>query len=99
MIAQVNKTLFITPDCDCELCDETGLVWTDREHNATDECPCITRQIDEHEPAFAHYEVIAQNANANSRKLYAALKQIENYEEELQRERNRIAALRYKKTN
>ena len=97
MIAQVGTMLFVTPDAGCEVCDGTGAMWIDREVNAAEECSCITRQLDEHEPAFSHYEVIAENANENSRKLYAALKQLENYEEALQRERNRVEALRYAK--
>lgn len=91
MIVQIDKTLFVTPNSGCKACDGTGAVWIDREVNAADECGCITRQIDEHENPFAHYEVIDA-----SHKLYAALKQIEELEEELQRERNRIEALRYR---
>lgn len=93
MIAQVEKTLFVTPDVSCEACDETGLIYTDREHNATDDCNCITRQLDEHENPFSHYEVVDAN-----HVLYQALKQLEKFEEDAQRERNRIAALAYKTT-
>lgn len=92
MIVQIEKTLFVTPDEGCEVCDGTGAVWIDRETNAAEECGCITRQLDEHDAAFAHYEVID-----SKHKLYAALKQLENYDEELQRERNRVEALRYAK--
>lgn len=92
MIVQIEKTLFVTPDAGCEGCDGTGAMWIDREVNAADECDCITRQLDEYENPFAHYEVIDA-----SHKLYAALNQIEKFEEEQQRERNRIEALRYAK--
>lgn len=99
MIAQVGTVLFVTPDVGCELCDGTGAVWIDRETNAAEECGCITRQLDEHEPAFAHYEIIAENANEKSRKLYAALKQLEKAHEETEkREHNRVVSLLYKTT-
>ena len=99
MIAQVGTMLFVTPDAGCEVCDGTGAMWIDREVNAAEECPCITRQLDEHEPAFSHYEVIAENANENSRKLYAALKQLEKAHKEIyQREHNRVVSFLYKTT-
>lgn len=77
MIAQVDKTLFVTPNEGCDICDGTGAVWIDRETNAAEDCECITRQLDEHDPAFSHYEVIAPNANETSKKIYAALKILE----------------------
>lgn len=94
MIVQIEKIIFVTPDAGCELCDETGAVWVDREVNAADECQCITRQLDEHEPAFDHYEVID-----SKHKIYAALKQLEKAHEEIeQREHNRVVSFLYKTT-
>lgn len=99
MIVQIEKMLFVTPEEGCQGCDGTGVVWLEREVNATEECPCITRQLDEHEPAFSHYEVIAENENENSRKLYAALKLLENSHNEIeQREHNRVVSFLYKTT-
>lgn len=93
MIAQVEKTLFVTPDVSCEICDGTGAAWIDRDVNASDECACITLQIADHESAFSHYEIVDEK-----HALYPALKQLEKFEEDAQRERNRIAALAYKTT-
>lgn len=95
MIAQIGTTLFVTPDEGCEACDGTGAVWVDREVNAAEECACITRQLDEHEPAFAHYEIFdAKHA------LYSALKQLEKAHDEIeQHEHNRVVSFLYKTTN
>lgn len=79
MIVQIEKTLFVTPDEGCEVCDGTGAVWVDQEVNAAKECLCITQQLDEHENAFAHYEVIDAK-----HPLYAALKQIETAHEKIE---------------
>lgn len=72
MIVQIGTTIFVTPNAGCKICEETGAVWLEREVNAAEECQCITRQLDEHESAFSHYEIIDAK-----HKLYAALKQIE----------------------
>lgn len=85
MIAQVGTTLFVTPDEGCEICEETGAVWVDREVNAAEDCACITRQLDEHENPFSHYEVIAPNAYPSTKKLYEALKILERANEIIDR--------------
>lgn len=94
MIVQIEETLFVTPEEGCQGCDGTGVVWLEREVNATEECPCITRQLDEHEPAFSHYEIIDAK-----HKLYAALKLLETANDEIeQREHNRVVSFLYKTT-
>lgn len=79
MIVQIENTLFVTPDAGCDICDGTGAVWVDREANAAEECPCITRQLDDHEPAFANYEVID-----SKHKLYDALKLLDAAHEKIE---------------
>lgn len=74
MIVQIEETLFVTPEEGCQGCDGTGVVWLEREVNATEECPCITRQLDEHENPFAHYEIIDAK-----HEIYNALIQLEKF--------------------
>ena len=95
MIVQIEKMLFVTPDEGCEHCDGTGAVLTEPEVNYAEECGCITRQLDEYENAFSHYEVIDAK-----HPLYAALKQLKTAHDEIeQREHNRVVSFLYKTTN
>lgn len=94
MIVQIEKMLFVTPDEGCEHCDGTGAVWIDQEVNAAKECLCITRQLDEYENAFSHYEIIDAK-----HKMYSALKQLKTAHDEIeQREHNRAVSFLYKTT-
>ncbi len=94
MIAQVEKMLFVTPDISCEACDGTGAVWVDRDVNAAEECACIIAQIDEHEPAFSHYEIIGAK-----HELYKAMVELEKFHSVVERrEHNRAVSFLYKTT-